>query len=65
MGEKLIFMWSRDQRSAKRDRRLRFSIGLGFGIGLELWYDSGYWLGLGLGFGLGFGSEIRARELRK
>ena len=42
MDEKLIFMWSRDQCSAKRDKRLRFSLGLGFGIGLGLWYDSGY-----------------------
>ena len=60
MGEKLIFMWSRDQCSAKRDKRLRFSVGLGFGIGLGLRYDLEYWLG----FGLGFGSEIRARGLQ-
>ena len=39
MGEKLTFMWSRDQCSAKRDKRLRFSVGLGFGIGLGLWYE--------------------------
>ena len=65
MGEKLTFMWSRDQCSAKRDKRLRFSVGLGFGIGLGLWYDSGYWLGLGFGLGLEFGSEIRARRLQK
>ena len=66
MGEKLLFRGSRDQCSAKRDKRLRFSVGLGFGIGLAgLWYDSGYWLGLGLGSGagLGFGSEIRAQRL--
>ena len=65
MGEKLIFMWSRDQCSAKRDKRLRFSVKLAFGIGLGLWYDSGYWLGLGIGLGSGFGSEIRARGLLK
>ena len=59
MGEKLIFMWSRDQCSAKRDKRLRFSVGLGFGIGLELGYDLGYWLGLG------FGSEIKAQGLQE
>ena len=33
-GRKSDFMWSRDQCSAKRDKRLRFSVGLGFGIGL-------------------------------
>ena len=65
MGEKLLFRWSRDQCSAKREKRLHFSVGLGFGIGLGLGYDSGYWLGLGLGFGLGFGSEIRAQGLQK
>ena len=59
MGEKLLFRWSRDQCSAKREKWLHFSLGLGFWIGLGLWYDSGYWLGLGLGFG----SEIRALEL--
>ena len=63
MGEKLLFRWSRDQCSAKREKRLHFSVGLGFGIGLG--YDSGYWLGLGCGFGLGFGSEIRAQGLQK
>ena len=57
MGEKLILMWSRDQFSAKREKRFHFSVGLGFGIGLG--YDSGYW------FGLGFGSEIRAKGLLK
>ena len=46
MGEKLIFVWSRDQCSAKREKRLHFSVGLGFGIGLGLGYDSGYWIGL-------------------
>ena len=56
MGEKLIFTWSRDQCSDKRDKRLRFSVGVEFGIGLGLWYDSGYWLGLGIGLGSGFGS---------
>ena len=65
MGEKLLFRWSRDQCSAKREKRLHFSVGLGFGIGLGLGYDSGYWLGLGFGFGLGFGSEIRAQGLQK
>ena len=59
MGKKLIFMWSRDQCSAKRDKRLRFSLGLGFGIEIGLWYDSGDWLGLGLRFG----SEIREHGL--
>ena len=56
-------MWSRDQCSAKRDKRLHFSGGLGFRIGLGLGYDSGHWLRLGLGLGLGFGSEIRAHGL--
>ena len=51
MGEKLIFMRSRDQCSAKREKRLHFSVGLGFGIGLGLGYESGYWLGLVSGFG--------------
>ena len=55
MGEKLILMWSRDQFSAKREKKLHFSVGLGFGIGLGLGHDSGYWLGLGFGLG----SEIR------
>ena len=59
MGEKLLFRWSRDQCSAKREKWLHTSVGLGFGIGLG--YDSGYWLG----FGLGFGSEIRAQGLQK
>ena len=58
-------MWSRDQCSAKRDKMLRFSVGLEFGIGLWLGYDSGYWLGLGFGLGSGFGYEIRAQELQK
>ena len=65
MGEKLIFMWSRDQCSAKREKRLHFSVGLGFGIGLWLGYDSGYWIGLEFGLGSGFGSEIRAEGLQK
>ena len=55
MGEKLLFRWSRDQCSAKGEKRFHFSVGLGFGIGLGLGYDSGYCLGLG------FGSEIRAQ----
>ena len=61
MGEKLLFRWSRDQRSAKREKWCHFSVGSGFEIGLGLWYDLGYWLGLGLGSGLGY--EIRARGL--
>ena len=65
MGEKLILMWSRDQFSAKREKRFHFSVGLGFGIGLGLGYDSGYWLGLGFGLGSGFGSEISAQGLQK
>ena len=63
MGEKLLFRWSRDQCSAKREKWLHFSVVLGFGIGLGLGYDLGYWLGLGFRFGLGFGSEIGAQEL--
>ena len=63
MGEKLIFLWSRDQCSAKREKRLHFSVGLGFGIGLG--YDSGYGLGLRFRLGLGFGSEIRTQGLKK
>ena len=39
MGEKLIFMWSRDQCSTKREKRLHFSVRLGFGMGLGLGYD--------------------------
>ena len=50
-----IFRWSRDQCSAKRDKWLHSSVGLGFGLG----YDSGYWLVLGLG------SEIRAQGLQR
>ena len=65
MGEKLLFRWSRDQCSAKREKWLHTSVGLGFGIGLGLGYDSGYWLVLGFGLGLGFGSEIRAQGLQK
>ena len=42
MGEKLLLRWSRDQCSAKREKRFHFSVGLGFGIGLRLGYDSGY-----------------------
>ena len=63
MGKKLLLRWSRDQCSAEREKRVYFSVGLGFGIGLGLGYDSGYWLGLG--FGLGFGAEIRAQGLQK
>ena len=65
MGKKPIFVWSRDQCSAKRDKRLHFSVGLGFGIGLGLGYDSGYWIGLRFGLGSGFGSEIGAQGLQK
>ena len=65
MSEKLLFRWSRDQFSAKREKWLHFSVGLGFGIGLGLGYDSGYWLGLGFGLGSEFGSEIRAQGLQK
>ena len=65
MGEKLIFVWSRDQFSAKREKRLYFSVGLGFGIGLGLGYDSGYWIGLGFGLGSGFVFEIGAQGLQK
>ena len=65
MGEKLLFWWSRDQCTAKREKWLHFSVGLGFRIGLGLGYDSGYWLVLGSGLGLGFGSEIRAQGLQK
>ena len=57
MGKKLIFMWSRDQCSAKREKRLHFSVGLGFGIGLGLGYDSRYWIGLGFVLGSGFGNQ--------
>ena len=59
--------WSRDQCSAKREKRLHFSVRLGFGIGfrLGLGYDSGYWLGSGFGLGSEFGSEIRAKGLQK
>ena len=62
MGEKLLFRWSRDQCSAKREKWLHTSVGLGFGIGLGLGYDSEYGLGLGFRLGLGFGSEISARR---
>ena len=65
MGEKLLIRLSRDQCSAKREKKLHFSVGLGFGIGLGLEYDSGYWLVLGFGLGLGFGSEIRVQGLQK
>ena len=65
MGEKLLFWWSSDQCTAKREKWLHCSVGLGFWIGLGLGYDSGYWLVLGLGLGLGFGSEIRAQGLQK
>ena len=62
MVEKLLFRWSRDQCSAKREISFHFSVGLGFGIGLRLWYDLGYWSGFWLGSG--FGSEIRAQGLQ-
>ena len=65
MGEKLIFMRSRDRCSAKREKRLHFSVGSGFGVGLGLRYESGYWLGLGFELESGFGSEIRAQGLQK
>ena len=65
MGKKLLFRWSRDQFSAKREKWLHFSVGSGFGIGLGLGYDSGYWLGFGSGLGFGFGSEIRAQGLQR
>ena len=65
MGEKLLSWWPRDQCTAKREKWLHFSVGLGFGIGLGLGYDSGYWLGLGFGLGSGFESEIRAQGLQK
>ena len=65
MGEKLLFRWSRDECSAKQEKLLHFSVGLGFGIGLGLWYDLGHWLALRFGLGLGFGSEIRAQGLQK
>ena len=55
MGEKLLFRWSRDQCSAKREKWFHTSVGLGFGIGLGLGYDLGYGLGLGFRLGLGFG----------
>ena len=61
MGKKLLFMWSRDQCSTKREKRFHFSVGLGFGIRLGLGYDSGYWLRLGFGLESGFGSEIRVQ----
>ena len=61
----MIFMWSRDQCSAKREKRLHFSVRLGFGMGLGLGYDLGYWFRLGFGLGSGFGSEIRAQGLQK
>ena len=65
MGEKLIFVWSRDQFSAKQEKRLYFSDGLGFVIGLGLGYDSGYWIGLGFGLRSGFVFEIEAQGLQK
>ena len=33
---KTAFRWSRDQCSANQEKRLHFSVGLGFGIGLGL-----------------------------
>ena len=65
MGKKLLFRLSRYQWSAKREKCLHLSVGLGFGIRLGLGYDSGYWLVLGFGLGLGFESEIRAQGLQK
>ena len=65
MDEKLTFMWSRGQCSAKRGKRHYSSVRLGFGIGLGLGYDFGYWSELGFGLGSGFGSEIRAQGLQK
>ena len=53
MGEILLSRWSRDQCSAKPEKRFHFSVRLGFGIGLGLGYNSGYWLGLGFGLGSG------------
>ena len=55
MGEKLIFVWSRDQFLDKREKRLHFSVGLGSVIGKGLEYDSGS----------GFASKIRAQGLQK
>ena len=65
MGEKLVFVWSRDQFSVKREKRFLFSVGLGFGVGLGLGYDSGYWIKLGFELGSGFVSEIGAQGLQK
>ena len=65
MGEKLIFVRSRDQCSAKQEKRFHFSGGLGFGIGPGLGCDSGYWIGFGFGLGSGFGPEIGAQGLQK
>ena len=61
MGEKLVFVWSRDQCSAKREKRLHFLVGLGFGIGLGLGYNLGHWIWIGSGFG----SEIGAQGLQR
>ena len=36
IGQKLLFRWSRDQCLANWEKRLHFSVGLGFGIGLRL-----------------------------
>ena len=60
-------MWSRDHSLAKREKRLYFSVGLGFGITIRLGlgHDSGFWFGLGFGLGSGLGSEVRAQELQK
>ena len=65
MGEKLLFWWSRDQCTAKREKWLHFSVGLGFGIGVGLGYHSGDGVGVGFRLELGFGSEIRAQGLKK
>ena len=56
MGEKLVFIRSRDQCSAKRKRRFHLPVRWGIGLG----YDLRYWLGSGLGSG--FGSEIMSRD---
>ena len=47
IGEKLIFVWSRDQCSAKRMKKPYFSVWLGLLLGLGQWYGSGGRLGLG------------------
>ena len=59
MGEKLVFIRSRDQCSAKRKKNKK-ALPVRWGIGLG--YDLRYWLGSGLG--PGFGSEITMRTPR-